>query len=134
MLSKPTATRWSESNSASLHQTQGASPSTDYWTVEVGYAQHAAAAAAYAVRTWLTDDPQEAAWAARQVYDLADFAVLQSVPQIDLNAPGVERELLQSEVIQGALAWIEHALESAETAPQRGRSFARMRTSWTELG
>ena len=34
MLSKPTAKSWSESNSASLHQTQGASisyPSTLHW-------------------------------------------------------------------------------------------------------
>ena len=41
-------------------------PSDEHgWTLETGYGQNAAAAAAYALRAWLTDDPQEAAWAAR---------------------------------------------------------------------
>lgn len=42
------------------------------WVLESGYGQNAAAAVAYAIRTWLSDDPQEAAWAARQIYDVAD--------------------------------------------------------------
>ena len=39
----------------------------DTWVLESGYAQSAAAAVAYALRTRLTDNPQEAAWAARQI-------------------------------------------------------------------
>ena len=57
----------------------------DGWTLETGYGQNAAAAAAYAIRTWLTDDAQEAAWAARQVYELADYAELAGNPRLDQN-------------------------------------------------
>ena len=44
------------------------------WVDEFAYGQNGAAAVAYALRTALTSDPQEAAWAARQVYEAADFA------------------------------------------------------------
>jgi hypothetical protein len=33
----------------------------DDWTFEMGSGEHAAAAAAYAIRTWLTDDPRRRA-------------------------------------------------------------------------
>ncbi|GEA86031.1 hypothetical protein CGE01nite_32820 [Cellulomonas gelida] len=48
-----------------------------------GYGQNAAAAAAYAMRTWMTNSPQEAAWAARHGYELADYAVLNGDPDLD---------------------------------------------------
>lgn len=48
------------------------------WTFEMGYGQSAIAAVVYAVRTWLTDDPQEAVWAARQVHQAADYAALKT--------------------------------------------------------
>ena len=47
--------------------------------LEAGYAQNAIAAIAYAARAWLTDDPQEALWAARQVYEAADYGAQQVV-------------------------------------------------------
>ena len=93
----------------------------DGWSVEAGYGQNAAAATAYAIRTWLTDDPQEAVWAARQVYELADYAVLQSRPELDLNAPGSATQVLESDVVQGALAAIERALTAVESAPSTWR-------------
>lgn len=89
----------------------------DGWTREFGYAQNAAAAAAYAVGTWLNNDTQEAAWAARQVYEIADYAVLESNPDMDLNVPGAEREILGTELVQRALAAIDHDLEVVESAP-----------------
>jgi len=95
----------------------------DDWTLETGYAQNAAAAAAYAIRTWLTDDPQEAAWAARQVYELADYAVLQGRPALDLNAPESEAQVLESETVQNALIALDHALVVVESAP----------STWQEL-
>ncbi len=55
----------------------------DDWVLEAGYGQNAAAAAAYAMRTWMTDAPQEAAWAARHGYELADYAVLNGDPDLD---------------------------------------------------
>ena len=95
----------------------------DGWTLETGYAQNAAAAAAYAIRTWLSDDPREAAWAARQVYDLADYAVLQGRPALDLNAPESEAQVLESETVQNALRAIDRALAVVESAP----------STWQEL-
>lgn len=46
----------------------------------MGYAQNAAAAVACAVRTWMTDEPQEAVWGARQVYEAADYAAQHALP------------------------------------------------------
>lgn len=88
----------------------------DDWTLETGYAQNAAACAAYAVRTWLTDDPQEAAWASRQVYELADYAVQQLLPDLDLNLPDAESQLLGHALVQAALEGIEHDLCEVESA------------------
>lgn len=88
----------------------------DDWIVETGYAQNATACAAYAVRAWLTDDAQEAAWASRQVYELADYAVQQLLPDLDLNRPDAESQLLGNELVQIALAGIEHDLSEVESA------------------
>lgn len=66
-------------------------PSDDgEWFYEMAYGQNGAASAAYAVRRWLTDDPQETAWAARQVYEAADYAAQRLRPDLDLNAADAE--------------------------------------------
>lgn len=88
----------------------------DDWILETGYAQNAAACAAYAVRTWLTDDAQEAAWAARQAYELADYATQQLLPGLDLNGPDSESQLLGHELVQAALVGIEQDLREVESA------------------
>lgn len=75
----------------------------DDWIFESGYAQNAAASAAYAVRSWLTSDPQEAAWAARQVYEAADYAAQHAVLDGDTSGD-VETALLDSKIVQQALA------------------------------
>jgi uncharacterized protein YjaG (DUF416 family) len=84
------------------------------WTHEMGYGQNGAAATAYAVRTWLTDDPQEAGWAARQVYELADYAVVSG----DLDAAGgkslPESDVRASAIVQEALRAIEVDLGRVE--------------------
>ncbi len=89
----------------------------DGWTREMGYGQNAAAAAAYAIRTWLTDDPQEAAWAARQGYELADYSVLQGDPDLDLNAADAESRVHASDLVQQALSAIANALVVVEGGP-----------------
>jgi hypothetical protein len=86
------------------------------WVWESGYAQNAAASVAYAASTWSTDDPQEAAGAARQVYEAADYAAQQWEP--DLNAPGVDQRILESPIAQAALENIEADLLLVE---QEGR-------------
>ena len=86
----------------------------DGWTREMGYGQNSAAAAAYAIRTWLTDDPQEAAWAARQVYELADYVVLQSKPDLDLNSSHTAAWVLASDLVQHELGGLADALAEVE--------------------
>ncbi|MBM7518652.1 DUF416 family protein [Nocardioides nitrophenolicus] len=87
----------------------------DSWTRELGYGQNAAAAAAYAIRTWLTNDPQEAGWAARQVYEIADYAMLQANPDLDPSASGADLRILGSDLVQDALQAIEIALDAVAT-------------------
>lgn len=89
----------------------------DDWCLELGYGQNAAAAAAYAIRTWLTDDPQEAAWAARQVYELADCAVLQGSPALDLNTADADSQVLAAAPVQEALAALEQSISTVEARP-----------------
>jgi hypothetical protein len=90
----------------------------DDWILETGYGQSAAAAAAYAIRTWLTDDPQEAAWAARQVYEVADYAALQSSSAADLNVSDDGLGIAGSAVVQSALATLDRALSTVESSQQ----------------
>ena len=87
------------------------------WIVEMGYGQNAAAAVAYAVRTWLTDDPREAAWAARQAYEAADYAALCAHPELRLNVPGTERTLSESAMVQTAIAEMVADLVAVESPP-----------------
>lgn len=90
------------------------------WMLELGYGQNSAAAVAYAIRTWLTDDPQEGAWGARQLYEAADYAAQRSMPDLDLNSPDAERRLLTSRVVQDALAGMSADLITVES-PTRDR-------------
>lgn len=54
------------------------------WTASAGYAGNAAAAACYALRTWLTNDPQQAAWAAQKIFEAADLAYFQAILAVAL--------------------------------------------------
>lgn len=80
------------------------------WVAESAYGQSGAAAVAYALRTQLSDDPQEAIWGARQLYEAADYAAQQQNADLELNDPGAEELLLCTPVVQEALAGIEHDL------------------------
>ncbi len=84
------------------------------WILETGYGQNAAAAVAYAVRTWLTEDPQEGVWAARQVYEAADYGAQRSLPGLDLNAAGAEETLFQSRIVQAAVTGLAEDLDAVE--------------------
>lgn len=86
------------------------------WILETGYGQNAAAAAAYAIRTWLTDSPEEAAWAARQVYEIADYAVLQGGFAPSFNHRDLEGRVLATDAVQLALKAIARSLELAESS------------------
>lgn len=100
------------------------------WVDEYAYGQNGAAAVAYALRTALTGEPQEAAWAARQVYEAADFAAQQQLPGLDQNQPGAEDELLSTPVAQEALARLRDdmlALELGDLPIDRVLALARER-------
>lgn len=86
----------------------------DGWTLLVGYTQNAAAATAYAVRTSLSDSAQEAVWAARQAYEVADLAAQHSGYSRASDGEPLERQLLSAEVVQHALRGIEQDLVGVE--------------------
>lgn len=95
------------------------------WTADRAYAGNAAAAAAYALRSWLTNDPQEAAWAARQLFDAADLAYFQANPGGSFVAEEQDRAYVESPVVQSAISAIQRDLEAIENA--RPWSEARQR-------
>jgi|GEM_PF-4565762 len=84
---------------------------------EAGYAQNGIAAIAYAARAWLDGQPHDAAWAAKQVYEAADFAAQTQMDDGDVFSPEVEDALRSAPVVQTALGAITADLDSAE----RGR-------------
>jgi hypothetical protein len=99
-------------------------PSDDEeWLLETGYGDDAAAAVAYAIRTWLTDDAQEAAWAARRLYEVADYAFWQAHPEADPNAQETQAKCLASRMVQAALSALEQDLDTVASSPR----------SWLEL-
>lgn len=91
--------------------------------LESGYAENAAAAVAYAIRTWLSDDAQEAVWAARQVFDVADYAFWLANPNADVNDRNTNAAVLRSDIVQEALSAIDRYLDAAASAP----------SSWLDL-
>lgn len=91
-------------------------PSEDEpWVHERSYGQNSAACTAYAVRTWATDDPQEAAWAALQVYEAADYAAQRMLGEWDPNGPNAERQILKHPIVQNALSGIAVDLSAVES-------------------
>lgn len=86
------------------------------WTAERAYAGSAAAAAAYALRTWITNDPQEAAWAARQLFDAADLAYFQANRGRGPLTVNQEKASAESPIVQSVISSIQRDLEAIENA------------------
>jgi uncharacterized protein YjaG (DUF416 family) len=63
------------------------------------YAEDAAAAVTYALRCQRNGEAQEAAWAARRVYEALDHFVI-AQEKIDVNHPGAEKQILAHPLIQ----------------------------------
>jgi hypothetical protein len=87
----------------------------DDWAVEAGYAQNAIAAIAYAARSWLTDDPQEAVWAARQVYEAADYGAQRHLRGEKVYSVALEERLANTDVVKAAVRGISDDLLAAES-------------------
>jgi hypothetical protein len=99
------------------------------WVWESGYAQNAAASVAYAATTWMTNDPQQAVWAGRQLHEAADYAAQQATTELDLNAPDALQELSESPIVQAALEAIDADLVLVEREGLKALDALRERAS-----
>ncbi|WP_418607604.1 DUF416 family protein [Georgenia sp. SUBG003] len=100
------------------------------WTREAGYAQNAISSIGYAASTWLTGDPQEATWAALQLYEAADYASQQLQQDIELNSGEAETALREHPVVQEALESIALDLRAVES----GLDWQQLRASAQRFG
>ena len=96
----------------------------DGWVRESAYAQNAAAAVAYAMGAWRTDDPQQAVWAATQLYEAADYAFWQANPDADLNDSGAA---LGSGFVQAALTAMDEDLAIVASSASSALSWVELR-------
>lgn len=109
-------------------------PSDDEpWVVDMGYAQNAAAALAYAIRTSLSDDSQEAVWAARQVYEAAEYSFMQPdmgpnevLVRTISNISAQDAGLDSSAGMQSVLAFLDQVLRFCETPPSSWDKLQRL--------
>ena len=69
------------------------------------------------------DDARHAAWAALQLYEVADYAFWQTNPDADVNDRRAESAVLRSEHVQTALSAIDRDLDAVASSP----------LSWLEL-
>jgi uncharacterized protein YjaG (DUF416 family) len=80
------------------------------------YAEDAASALAYALRTRLSGESQEAAWAARRAYESLDHYVIHH-KALDLNEPQAEEQVVRHPLIQAELVRQQRDLDDLQTDP-----------------
>lgn len=92
-----------------LEAVEGLVPDDDQpdFSVWSPLAQHAAAAVAYALRLWLSGESQNGVWAARQLFEVADYV-------LQLDEPG-NAYVDEGEPVALALGAIESALAGIAT-------------------
>lgn len=91
-----------------------------------------AACVAYAIRTRLTSDSQEAVWAARSAYEDLDYEVMNKL-NVDLNKPGVESVILADEKIQSELLRQLRDLAECKKAENSPQDFAEVVSKFQNL-
>lgn len=97
------------------------------WTQSATNAQNAGMSAIYALRTRLSGDAQEAAWAARVAYEALDNFVINS-GNIDTNTPGNEQQVLSHPLVQAELRRQQRDLDELRTGKEHhARLIARLR-------
>ena len=100
---------------------------SDSWVPEQPYAEDAAAALAYALRTRKNGAAQEAAWAARRAYEAMDHFVTHN-HEIDANATDSENKILAHPLIQTELARQDQDLKDLASNQQHlGRAVEHLR-------
>jgi hypothetical protein len=88
----------------------------DSWVQELAYAQNAGAAVVYAIRCHRTADPQEAAWAARQVNE-ALFYWVNAHNDFDWNSPNLVELITADPLVQAELRRQRRDLEQLRATP-----------------
>lgn len=81
------------------------------WVIEAGLAENATACVAYAIDCLLTGKPQDAAWAARQVYEAVDL-LIRTRDDVDFNVEGSEERVLADPLIQAELSFQRREIET----------------------
>lgn len=92
------------------------------WSLTSPLAQNAAACVSYALRAWLSEDPQEAVWAARQLVEAADYIVQLGGPTHTYTDEAEGRSPVV--LVQHG---IESALAGAASGPDESCREARLR-------
>lgn len=87
------------------------------WTQTTTNAQNAAMAVAYTLRTRLSGDAQEAAWAARVAYEALDNFVI-NTECIDPGVPGGRSRILMHPLVQAELERQERDMQALLTASE----------------
>jgi len=90
------------------------------WSPTRAYAEDAAAAIAYGLRVLNKGDSQEAAWAARRVYEALDHFVI-NTSGVDGDGPDVEEQVLQHPLVQAELKRQRRDLEALVVAHSQSR-------------
>lgn len=75
---------------------------SEEWSVVTGLAENAAVAVSYAIDAALGCSAQDAAWAARQLYEAADLWV-RTRDDVDFNVSGAEATVLADPIVQSEL-------------------------------
>ena len=95
-------------------------------------AEDAAAALAYALRSVMDPNPQEAAWTARRAYECVDNLVI-SRESVEIGGPAEER-IVQDPLIQSELARQREDLETATLSALDPAILVRHREDCTRWG
>ncbi len=76
---------------------------SERWSELHAYADDAVSVVAYALRNLLSRKPEDAAWAARRVYEAIDHYII-STSALDVNRAGVEQQIASDALIQAELS------------------------------
>jgi len=88
------------------------------WSDLRSYAGDAIAAVAYSLRTQQNGHSQDAAWAARRVYEALDHFVIKK-NEIDTNEPGAERTIIDDLLVQKELTQQQRDLDTLSKLAQK---------------
>nr|WP_283254668.1 DUF416 family protein [Luteimonas galliterrae] len=96
-------------------------------------ADNAASALAYALRSLIDRNPQEAAWAARVAYESADNLVIQRA-DVEIGGEEAENRIIEDPLIQSELDRQRLDVEIAATSALDEATFERLRAECREWG